>query len=96
MVSPALQVIFGARTVHSWNDGLDVDEVGDGQDGFSGARVSQFANASSLGASPMGARVTAQLGHDERYYNTQSAQPRRSGRNRMGLGAFFGGGDDDD
>ncbi|KAK4540622.1 hypothetical protein LTR36_009052 [Oleoguttula mirabilis] len=91
---------LGTCTVHSWNDGLDGDEVGDGAAGAPRADV--YAKASSLGSAPMGARVTAQLQHDDRFYGAQSAaQPtaarRTRLRDRMGLGGLFGGeGEEDD
>jgi WD repeat-containing protein 23 len=48
----------------------------------------------------MGARVTAQLLHDERYYGTQTAAQRDVRRtrlrDRMGLGALWGVDDDVD
>lgn len=87
---------LGTCTVHTWNDGLDTDEVGDGEYGEPGA----FGKATDLGATPMGARVTAQLAHDERFYGMQGQQQpsarRTRLRDRMGLGALLGGGDEDD
>ncbi|KXT15556.1 hypothetical protein AC579_6532 [Pseudocercospora musae] len=85
---------LGTCTVHSWNDGADGDEVGEPDD-----TGEAFTKAASLGASPMGARVNAQLQHDVRYYNSQNQNAARTSRatrlrDRMGLGALFG--DDDE
>lgn len=93
---------LGTCTVHSWNDGLDSDEVGGDVDGFTGARAEDFARAGSLGSTPMGARVTAQLHHDDRYYGEGNASQRRSARSRnlrsrmMGLGGLFAEDDEDE
>lgn len=94
---------LGTCTVHSWNDGVDTDEVGTTQGGTAGefASKEEYLNASSLGSAPMGARVNAQLHHDERYYGTtrtagQTAVRRRGLRDRMGLGTLFGGDDGED
>ncbi|KAI6801823.1 WD40 repeat-like protein, partial [Hortaea werneckii] len=93
---------LGTATVHSWNDGLDSDEVGGDTDGFTGARAETMGKANSLGSTPMGARVTAQLNHDDRYYgegNTTTRQSTRSRRMRarmMGLGGLFADDEDDD
>lgn len=82
---------LGTCTVHSWNDGADADEVGDDDGGAqpntASARHKRF---SSLGSTPMGARVTAQLHHDERFYG-QGAPPRQTNQRRatMGLGAIW-------
>ncbi|KAK4495542.1 hypothetical protein PRZ48_013874 [Zasmidium cellare] len=82
---------LGTCTVHSWNDGQDNDEVaGDEEECANG---SAYAKAGSLGSSPMGARVTAQLQHDARYYGRHEggASARRTRlRDRMGLGALWG------
>lgn len=71
---------LGTCTVHSWNDGVDVDELGDVNDDehIDGGT---FAAAHSLGAAPMGARVTAKLQHDPNFYRRPAPpQPsRRSG-----------------
>lgn len=96
---------LGTCTVHSWNDGQDADEVSDPTaDGAGGGGVGEdtasarYKKFSSLGSTPMGARVTAQLHHDERFYG-QGSQPRESNQRRarmaqrMGLGAIWG--DDD-
>nr|POE90104.1 lec14b protein [Quercus suber] len=88
---------LGTCTVHSWNDGVDADEVGNTQDenecGF--ASKEEYLNASSLGSAPMGARVNAQLHHDERYYGAPNTSTRRGQAgnargllSRMGLGAL--------
>lgn len=89
--------------MHSWSDGADADEVGDpGEIRSLGAALATGEIKRSLGSTPMGARVTAQLQHDERYYEGQGAtgRQREVRRNRLGnrmtLGALFGGGDDDD
>ena len=89
--------------MHSWNDGVDHDEVGGDVDGSNGASESAFSGKESLGATPMGARVTAQLQHDERFYGAERERRERRGgraaglRARMGLGGLFAGaGDDDD
>lgn len=87
---------LGTCTVHTWTDGANGDEVGDSGDEEcqSGA---VYANASSLGASPMGARVTAQLQHDSRYYgqhNTSTSTSRLARMANRGLGALWG--DDSD
>ncbi|KAI7544224.1 hypothetical protein KC331_g6939, partial [Hortaea werneckii] len=94
---------LGTATVHSWNDGLDSDEVGGDTDGFTGARAETMGKANSLGSTPMGARVTAQLNHDDRYYgegNTSSRRSTRSSRGMrarmMGLGGLFADDEDDD
>ena len=64
--------------MHSWNDGVEgADEVGEDVRGAHGK--------SSLGSAPMGARVTAQLRHDGRYY-AESEEPRRR-RGGRGMGA---------
>jgi DDB1- and CUL4-associated factor 11 len=65
-----------------------------------------YAEAKSLGAGPMGARVTAQLAHDERFYGDGGRRDaegtRRTGtratrlRDRMGLGSFWGMDDEDE
>nr|OQO32396.1 hypothetical protein B0A51_00456 [Rachicladosporium sp. CCFEE 5018] len=86
----------GTCTVHSWNDGVGSDEVGDEEDGED---VASFANKDSLGSTPMGARVTAQLRHDGRFYGMP--QPRRgmTARTRSvreRLGGIWGGVDDDE
>lgn len=80
---------LGTCTVHSWTDGVDGDEVGGDLDGFTGAECEAFSKATSLGSTPMGARVTAQLRHDDRYYGTQQA--REQSARRRGLGARIGG-----
>jgi len=72
--------------VHSWNDGLEgPDEVGVDERGSAGK--------ASLGSTPMGARVTAQLRHDGRYYAEPVAEPRRRRMGR-GLGAAIWGDDE--
>lgn len=86
---------LGTCTVHSWSDGTDSDEVGD--EGLANGTTNgeAFARAKSLGSMPMGARVTAQLQHDERFYVSQTAnqQSRRSRAARLaqrtGLGALW-------
>ncbi|KAI7356090.1 hypothetical protein D0864_04504 [Hortaea werneckii] len=93
---------LGTATVHSWNDGLDSDEVGGDTDGFTGARAETMGKANSLGSTPMGARVTAQLNHDDRYYGEGNTSSRPSTRSRgmrarmMGLGGLFADDEDDD
>lgn len=81
--------------MHSWNDGADNDEVaGDEEECANG---SAYDKAGSLGSSPMGARVTAQLQHDARYYGRhESAQSTRRTRlrDRMGLGALWADNDE--
>ncbi|KAK5164350.1 uncharacterized protein LTR77_010046 [Saxophila tyrrhenica] len=88
---------LGTCTVHSWNDGVEADEVGD-DEGAAAGRGS--GEKRSLGSAPMGARVTAQLGHDERYYGAQTERARgaraRGLRDRMGLGALWGDDEIDD
>lgn len=96
---------LGTCTVHSWNDGEDIDEVGDDSHTPCGSGVqgntasARYKKYSSLGSTPMGARVTAQLHHDERFYG-QGVQPRETNQRRarmaqrMGLGAIWG--DDSD
>ena len=89
---------LGTCTVHSWTDGADADEVGD--DSEAACRTGEaFARKPSLGSTPMGARVTAQLLHDERYYGNANAQQQNARRmrlrDRMGLGALWGDDDDD-
>lgn len=85
---------LGTCTVHSWNDGADDDEVGDGEGDRGDGRT--FAKARSLGATPMGARVTAQLQHDDRFYGgpagaqQPSGTARRAARLRDRLGALWG------
>ena len=79
---------LGTCTVHSWNDGRDEDEVDEEGEG------DRFANKKSLGSTPMGARVTAQLQHDGRYYqdpDVGTGNGRRTRlRDRLGLGALWG------
>lgn len=90
---------LGTCTVHTWNDGADGDEVGSPEDEEC-KNGEAYANAPNLGSSPIGARVTAQLQHDARYYgqhNHNAATSRRTRlRDRMGLGALWGDDDDDD
>jgi len=71
---------LGTCTVHTWNDGMEDDE-----------------------AEPkMGARVTGKLEHDQRFYGPAEqpqnmSQFRRARlRNRMGLFADEGEGDEDE
>lgn len=86
--------------MHTWTDGAETDEVG--EEGEVGCRTGDsFARKESLGSTPMGARVSAQLHHDERYYgnpapgHTRSA--RRAGlRDRLSLGALWGDDEGDD
>ncbi|EMC98014.1 hypothetical protein BAUCODRAFT_32020 [Baudoinia panamericana UAMH 10762] len=91
---------LGTCTVHSWNGGLDSDEVGGDRDGFTGATGEEMASAKSLGSTPMGARVTAQLQHDQRFYGNAPTERRTEARrtrltDRMGLGSLFGADDDE-
>ena len=74
-----------------------------GDEGEVGCRTGDaFARKGTLGSTPMGARVSAQLHHDERYYgNPQASQPRSARRvglrDRLSLGALWGDdGDGDD
>ena len=68
--------------MHSWNDGLEgPDEVGEDERGAAGK--------ASLGSAPMGARVTAQLRHDGRYYAEPEEPRRRMGRG-IGRAALWG------
>ena len=74
---------------------METDEVGEPDDEAckSGAA---YARAASLGASPMGARVTPHLQHDQRYYgqnnsNANQTSRRTRLRDRIGLGALWGG-----
>ena len=86
---------LGTCTVHTWTDGADADEVGD----YSEAQCrtgEAYARKPSLGNTPMGARVTAQLHHDERFYGHANAaaqqnarRSRVSNRARMGLGSIW-------
>ncbi|KXL50507.1 hypothetical protein M433DRAFT_4183 [Acidomyces richmondensis BFW] len=95
---------LGTCTVHSWNDGMESDEVGGDLDGFTpGVTAEIFANKTNLGSTPMGARVTAQLHHDGRFYGgaREDRQSYRRNRDRvrrqLGLGRLWGiDGDDDD
>lgn len=83
--------------MHSWSDGTSEDEVGEGGSASGNLDAAAYANAGSLGASPMGARVSAQLQHDPRYYGSATTAPRRTRtRNMMGLGALWGGDDGDE
>lgn len=89
---------LGTCTVHSWNDNVAVDEQGDVNDAEN-ADGEVFANAASLGASPMGARVTAQLQHEPRFYQVRrSAATTRAGLRprRTGLARLFNAQDDED
>jgi len=91
---------LGTVTVHSWNDGADDDEVG-GEEDPEAAR-SQGRSNMDLGSRSMGARVNAQLQHEDRFYGngpeaqTQRQRDPRGTRmaQRMGLGTLWG--DDDD
>lgn len=93
---------LGTCTVHSWSDGTAEDEIRPIGANENGGNVdaAAYANAGSLGASPMGARVTAQLQHDARYYGTTTTagrgQRRTRTRNMMGLGALWGDDDGDE
>ena len=89
---------LGTCTVHSWADGIDADEVGD-EDEVGCRSGAAFTRRGGLGATPMGARVNAQLNHDDRYYGNTQPQPartaRRAGlRDRLNLGALWA--DDED
>ncbi|QIW99292.1 hypothetical protein AMS68_004810 [Peltaster fructicola] len=67
---------LGTCTVHSWNDGIeDNDEVGVDEDPSTSASLER-----SLGATPMGARVTAQLQHEQSFYRASSTRSRNSRR----------------
>ncbi|TKA74680.1 hypothetical protein B0A55_04702 [Friedmanniomyces simplex] len=89
---------LGTCTVHSWNDGVDGDEVGGDEDGFAGASAETMGKGGSLGSTAMGARVTAQLRHDERFYGDtareQGTTRRTRLRDRMGLGESDGSGEE--
>ena len=91
---------LGTCTVHSWSDGAIGDEVGDDDNSAACRTGEAFARKPNLGSTPMGARVTAQLHHDERYYGNHNAQPQNARRNRlrdrMGLGALWRDDEDDD
>lgn len=58
---------LGTCTVHSWNDGAGSDELTPEDED-----PQAYAKADSLGSAPMGARVTAQLEHDDRYYGKRT------------------------
>lgn len=83
--------------MHSWNDGEDGDEVGEPEmgDGVGNTASARYKKFSSLGSTPMGARVTAQLHHDERFYGQGVREGREGDRRRqrmaqrMGLGAIW-------
>lgn len=84
---------LGTCTVHSWNEGQDEDEVEEGEEG------ERFSARKNLGSTPMGARVTAQLQHDGRYYHDPDAGRmggRRTGLRSQGLGALWGDEEDED
>ncbi|KAK1003335.1 hypothetical protein LTR54_007849 [Friedmanniomyces endolithicus] len=89
---------LGTCSVHSWNDGADGDEVGGDEDALAGASAEEMCRGESLGSAPMGARVTAQLRHDARFYGEsareQGTTRRTRLRDRMGLrlGNLWGGG----
>ena len=98
---------LGTCTVHTWTDGADADEVGTGDTGrdfgcvVPGGVSGGETVRRSLGSTPMGARVTAQLTHDERFYgqgseNASQNVRRTRLRDRMGLGALWGGGGEGD
>lgn len=79
--------------MHSWNEGQDEDEVEEGEEG------ERFSARKNLGSTPMGARVTAQLQHDGRYYHDPDAGRmggRRTGLRSQGLGALWGDEEDED
>ena len=74
--------------MHSWNDGVEgPDEIGADDRGSAGK--------ASLGSTPMGARVTAQLRHDGRYYG-EPEEPRRRRTGRSAMAALFGDRGDDE
>lgn len=87
--------------MHSWSDGTAEDEVrlnGSGDDSGN-VDAAAYANAGTLGASPMGARVNAELRHDPRYYGTSSTgrEQRRSGARHLGaLRALWGDVEDEE
>ncbi|CAK1359650.1 LEC14B protein [Cercospora beticola] len=89
---------LGTCTVHSWNDGQDTDECAP-EDETELQTGEAYDKAETLGNAPMGSRVTAQLVHDQRYYGSTNGSAREARRtrlrDRMGLGALFGGDDDD-
>lgn len=84
--------------MHSWNDGQDTDECAP-EDETELQTGEAYDRAETLGNAPMGSRVTAQLAHDQRYYGSTNGPAREARRtrlrDRMGLGALFGGDDDD-
>jgi len=85
--------------VHSWSDGTAEDEVRLSQNGEAAPDAAAYVNAGSLGASPMGARVNAELRHEPRYYATPSTtaeQRRTRTRNLGGLRALWGDDDEED
>jgi WD repeat-containing protein 23 len=61
---------YGTCTVHTWNDDVDEDELGDVSDPKH-ADGTTFQAAPSLGASPSGARVTPQLQFHQNFYRTR-------------------------
>lgn len=88
---------LGTCTVHSWNDGVDTDENEADEEEMKSGEA--YEKAETLGNAPMGARVTAQLQHDQRFYgHTERRETRtqRRLRDRIGLGGLFGGADDDE
>jgi len=92
---------LGTCTVHSWNDGVESDEVGGDVDGSTpGVTAETFARKPNLGSTPMGARVTAELQHDGRFYGGASEDRQSSRRVRVrrqfGLGRLLGMDDDDE
>lgn len=88
---------LGTCTVHSWSDGTGDDEIGRGSDENGNPDAAAYGNAGSLGATPMGARVSAHLQHDARYYGGATTTRRSTRvRNPMGLGALWGGDDEDE
>ncbi|SMY29792.1 unnamed protein product [Zymoseptoria tritici ST99CH_1A5] len=88
---------LGTCTVHSWNggdDGESVDEIG----GIPAEGDHRDVEGGRLGSAPMGARVTAQLRHDARFYASGVAQDARSQRSRGArmMGGLGDGDEDDD
>jgi WD repeat-containing protein 23 len=84
---------WGTCTVHTWNDDVDVDELGDVEESDN-ADGRAFEQASSLGASPMGARVSPQLLFHQNFYprrqNPTTASARSAARQRGFLSSLLG------
>jgi WD repeat-containing protein 23 len=83
---------WGTCTVHSWNDDADVDELGDVEDSEN-ADGRAFEQASSLGASPTGARVSPQLMYHRNFYRQPPTvtSSRSAAGSRGFLSSLLGG-----